>query len=239
MVKNITKEKRKVGIIEPVGKLPPEAVQLYGDKVQFVVANANVKSLTPEGYESAIKNLPSSIDKLVQADVEAISIMGTSLTFFKGREYNEKLKELVAQQSGLPTTTMTSAIIDGLKKLSAKNIAVVTAYSSHVTELLANVLKEYGINPLTLEYLNIEISDLENINSSKLVEAGCKAVENTDCADALLISCGGLLTIDAINLLEDKLGIPVVSSSVAGAWASVQLVGLSGYASNAGKLLRL
>ncbi|CAA9403253.1 MAG: hypothetical protein AVDCRST_MAG51-1011, partial [uncultured Ramlibacter sp.] len=40
-----------------------------------------------------------------------------------------------------------------------------------------------------------------------------------------LISCGGLLTLDAIRQLEDALGLPVTASSPAGFWDVVRLGG--------------
>jgi arylmalonate decarboxylase len=37
-------------------------------------------------------------------------------------------------------------------------------------------------------------------------------------AEGIFISCGGLLTLDAIRLLEERLGLPVTASSPAGFW---------------------
>jgi len=37
-------------------------------------------------------------------------------------------------------------------------------------------------------------------------------------AEGILISCGGLLTLETIGIVEARLGVPVVSSSPAGFW---------------------
>lgn len=235
MKDNIDK-RPKIGIVTPKGRVSPEATSLYGKEVAFIATNANVKTLTPKGYEDAIKNIPSAVDQMVKDGVEAVSIMGTSLTFFRGRAFNEELQKSIAEQTGLPTSTMTTAIVNGLKILNAKNIAIATVYSEEVNNLLTRVLEEYDINPLNLESNATDISDLYNVTTESIVELGSKAVQNIE-ADALLISCGGLRTLEATKLLEDKLGIPVVSSSIAGAWDSVRLVGHSGFSEIGGKLL--
>lgn len=233
------KKRPKLGIIEPVGKIPVVLENLYGDEIDFFVADGKVESLTVQGYENAIQNLPVAIEELLEAEVDAVSIMGTSLTFFRGKEFNENLKESIEQKTGLPTTTMTSAIIEGLNSFNVKNVAVATAYSNEVSQLLIRVLKEYNLNPIGLEYLNTDLKNLDEVNTEILIEMGLKAVRDSDSAEALLISCGGLKTLDATLYLEEKLDIPVVSSAVAGAWASARLVGHSGHNEKGGRLLQL
>lgn len=232
------KQKPRLGIVEPLGQVPAVLNRLYKEDIDFEVVNANVKSLTVEGYEEALKNFHSNLKELKESDVDGISIMGTSLTFFRGREYNEKLIEQIENVTSLPGTTMTTAIMDALKAFEVKNIAVATAYGKEVTNLLLNVLKEYGFNPLKNEHFNISISELSRIDTDYIVKMGVKATEDTN-AEVLLISCGGLNTLDATLILEDKLGIPVISSSVAGAWASAQLVGCKEKKNDSGKLLKL
>jgi arylmalonate decarboxylase len=57
-------------------------------------------------------------------------------------------------------------------------------------------------------------------------------------ADGILISCGGLLTLDIIAALESKLGVPVITSSPAGFWDVVKLSGKDATAVGFGRLFR-
>ena len=52
----------------------------------------------------------------------------------------------------------------------------------------------------------------------------------------MLISCGGLKTLQVGKTIEDKYGLPVVSSTPAAFWAAMRLVGESGKLSGYGKL---
>ena len=56
-------------------------------------------------------------------------------------------------------------------------------------------------------------------------------------AEGLLISCGGLRTLGVAQPLEDRHGIPVVSSTQAAFWAAMRLVGESGHVAGRGRLV--
>lgn len=228
----------RVGVISPEGTVSPEAQQLYGKEIEFIPANVYVKSLSIHGYEEALKNIPMAVDELKKKNVKAISVMGTSLTFFKGLQFNYELATYISEQTGLPTTTMTTAIIEGLQAVRATRIAVVTAYSKEVTRLLANVLIESGLEPVSLQYLDVPIGQLREVTTDKLVNAAKKAILSKEI-DAILISCGGLRTLAATLQLESELDIPVITSPIAGAWATVKLAGHTGYAQNGGRLLSI
>jgi arylmalonate decarboxylase len=63
------------------------------------------------------------------------------------------------------------------------------------------------------------------------------AVAQASGADGLLISCGGLRTLTVAKPLEDRHGLPVVSSTPAAFWAAMRLVGESGRVAGCGRLL--
>ena len=58
-------------------------------------------------------------------------------------------------------------------------------------------------------------------------------------SDGILISCGGLLTLDAIAVVEARLGVPVVSSSPAGFWDLMRVAGLDSRAPGGGRLTQV
>lgn len=225
-----------LGLVTPGGGVSPEAQELYGDVVQHIAAPARVARMREDGYEAAVKEIPGAAQKLAGQGAQAIGLMGTSLTFFRGRAFNEELQAKVREQTHLPVTTMASAIIDGLKAFGTKRVAVATAYSDDVTARLLRFLEEYGLDPVGVENMGIvEMADIRGVTTDDIVALGKKAL-SAGAADAILVSCGGLRTLDATDSLEAGTGLPVVSSSIAGAWASVRLLGLSGRAARGGRL---
>ena len=60
--------------------------------------------------------------------------------------------------------------------------------------------------------------------------------EKTPEADGIVISCGGLKTLELARPLEARHGLPVVSSTPAALWSAVRLVGHTGQVDGYGQL---
>jgi arylmalonate decarboxylase len=165
-------------------------------------------------------------------------VMGTSPTFYKGRAFNEDLIAKVTKATGVPVTTMSSGIVDGLRAAKAKRIAVATAYNVEVTDRLKAFLEEYGFQVLNAKGLGYEqIPAGGDIIDNSLADFCADTFAGAPTADTLLISCGGLKTLDLVVPLEARCKVPVVSSTPHALMASVRLVGLSGRARGFGRVL--
>jgi arylmalonate decarboxylase len=226
-------------IFPPLNRgVPEEGVAMYGDKLKFVVTGLGVERMTPDGFEAVLPKIPAAAEKLAAAGAEAIELTGTSLTFYKGEAFNQKLRETVTKASGLKATTMSNGVIDGLKAVGAKRVAVATAYNEDVNERLHAFLIEHGLEPLVVKGLGIEaMTDVDKVTQKDLVEFGARVRATAPDADSLLVSCGGFRTLEIIAPLEAKTGVPVISSMPHGLWAGARLVGMSGAAPGYGTLL--
>lgn len=218
--------------------VPPEATRLYPTGVKFLSRGIGLERLTPEGYDAAIPKVIPAAESLVRDGATAISVMGTSLTFYKGRAFNENLTAQVKKATGVPVTTMSTGIVDGLRAAKARRIAVATAYNVEVTDRLKAFLEEYGFQVLNAKGLGYEqIPAGGDIIDNRLSEFCAETFESARGADTLLISCGGLKTLDLIVPLETRCKVPVVSSTPHALMASVRLAGLSGRARGFGRVL--
>jgi arylmalonate decarboxylase len=229
-----------LGLIFPPADrgVPEEGVAMYGDKLRFVVTGLGLDRMTPDGYDSVIPRIPAAAEKLVAAGAEAIELTGTSLTFDKGEAFNQRLREAVINASGVPATTMSNGVIDGLKAVGARRVAVATAYNDEVNDRLRAFLIEHGLEPLVVTGLGIEaIADVDNVTQNDLIEFSVRVRESAPEADSLLVSCGGFRTLELIAPVEARTGVPVISSMPHGLWAGARLVGMSGAAPGYGTLL--
>jgi arylmalonate decarboxylase len=218
--------------------VPPEATRLYPSGVKFLSRGIGLERLTPDGYDAAIPKVIPAAESLVREGATAISVMGTSLTFYKGRAFNEDLTAQVKKATGVPVTTMSTGIVEGLRAAGAKRIAVATAYNVEVTARLKAFLEEYGFQVLSARGLGYEqIPAGGDIIDNRLSEFCAETFEGATGADTLLISCGGLKTLDLIVPLEQRCKVPVVSSTPHALMASVRLTGRSGRARGFGRVL--
>lgn len=219
---------------------PEEGVAMYGDSLRYVFTGLGLDRMTPDGYDSVIPLIPAAAEKLAAAGAEAIELTGTSLTFYNGEAFNQRLRETVTRASGLPATTMSNGVIDGLKAVGAKRVAVATAYNDVVNDRLRAFLIEHGLEPLVITGLGIEaVEDVDLVTQDYLLEFGVRVRESAPDADSVLVSCGGFRTLELIAPMEARTGVPVISSTPHGLWAGARLVGLSGAAPGYGKLLSM
>jgi arylmalonate decarboxylase len=232
--------KPRLGMIFPVidREVPEEAVRMYGDSIEYVVENLDLKTMTPAGYDAVIGDIPALTQKLVAQEVDAIMVMGTSLTFYQGREFNERLTRTIAESTGLPTSTMSNGIINGLRAVGGTRIACATAYNDVVNERLVRFLQQHDFEVSGIEGLGIEaVEDIFSVTEPELIDF-CSRVGNTARrADAVLISCGGLITLDVLAPVEARTGKPAISSTPHALYEGARLLGLDASVPGYGTLL--
>jgi arylmalonate decarboxylase len=104
-----------IGLIVPPANrpVPDEAKQMYPAGVKFLVTGLGLGKMTPEGYDSVIPKVANAAKELRDKGAQDIALMGTSLTFYKGAEFNRKLTQSMREATGLPCVTMSTAIIEG------------------------------------------------------------------------------------------------------------------------------
>jgi arylmalonate decarboxylase len=227
-----------LGMIFPPANypVPPEAHRMYPSGIRFLAIGVGLPSMTPAGYDSVIDKLVPSALQLAKDGANAISIMGTSLTFYKGAAFNQQLQDSIKKATGLPVTTMSNGIVEGLRAAGAKRVAVATAYTDEVTDRLKIFLHESGFEVVKAKGLGILLNVPQSAQDGLLdFSAGVK--ESAPNADSLLISCGALKTLDIIVPLEKRCSVPVVSSQPHGLWNGVKLLGLSGRVEGYGSVL--
>jgi arylmalonate decarboxylase len=227
-----------LGMIFPPAnyEVPPEAHRMYPSGIRFLGIGVGLQSMTPAGYDAVIDKIVPTAEKLAKDGANAISIMGTSLTFYKGAKFNQQLQDSVSKATGLRATTMSNGIIEGLRAAGARRVAVATAYNEEVTGRLTAFLEEMGFEVVAAKGLGILLNVPQSAQDG-LLEFSAGVKESAPKADSLLISCGALKTLDLIVPLEKRCKVPVVSSQPHGLWNGVKLLGLSGRVEGYGSVL--
>ena len=230
-----------IGLVVPQASdiVPEEGPAMYPD-VSFIPHRTGVGSLTPAGYDQAADKIVPAADNLARRGVDAIMVIGTSLTFYRGPQFNEDLQKEIRRRTGLPVSTMSTAIIDGLREVGATKLAVATAYTAVVNDKLAKLLEFHGFDVEALKSFGISQfggGGAGAKSESEIIDLSAASLDQAPSADAVLISCGGLKTLGVARPLEERFDKPVVSSTPAAFWAAMRLTGESGRVSGYGRLL--
>jgi arylmalonate decarboxylase len=228
-----------LGLLAPVDSfIPPEANILYPRGVRFEGVSLGLARMTPEGYDLVIDRIAPMAKLLAQQGAAAITLMGTSLSFYQGAAFNRELTQRIALASGRPVVTMSTAVIEGLRNVGGRRLAVATAYNEEVNRRLQAFLIEEGFEVLVIRGLGVErVEDIHSVTRDGLFEFSAGVFAAANGADALLVSCGGLHTLELLEPLEHRCKVPVVSSLPHALRAGVRLLGLSGQVQGYGSLL--
>ena len=232
----------KLGMIfPPIGRgVPEEGVAMYGERVEYLAEGLGLETMTPEGYEAVIDRIGPAAQRLVARGADAVVLMGTSLSFFKGEAYNQRLTDSLREATNgkLPVATMSTAVIKGLKTMGATRVAAPTAYNDEVNSRLRSFLMEHGFEVVALRGLGVEaVEDINLVTQPMLLDFCEEVVKSAPQADAILVSCGGLRTLEILAPLEQRTGLPAVSSTPHALYAATALVGRDPYVDGYGRLI--
>jgi arylmalonate decarboxylase len=231
---------RKLGLIYPPADrgAPEEGIAMYGDRLEYVIEGLGLATMTPEGYDAVFDRIVPCAERLAAGGAEAILIAGTSLTFYKGQAYNAEVTRLVKEATGLPATTMSTAVIDGLKAMGATRVVAPTAYNDEVNERLRAFLMEHGFEVVKVQGLGVEaVEDINRVTQPQLLEFCSEVAGSVADADAVLVSCGGLRTLEILAPLEARSGLPVVTSMPHAMYYGVKLLGMDARVDGYGRLI--
>jgi len=174
-----------IGLVVPFAAdtVPDEGLQMYPD-VRFIPRGVGVRSLTPTGYDSACEAILPAAESLAAQGVDAIMVIGTSLTFYRGSDFHDRLMERLRTATGLPVSTMSQAVVDGLRSFGARRIVVATAYADDVNERLEAFLTAQGFEVLALEGFGLfGFGDAEKQSEQDIIDLSGKAIVKAKAAD--------------------------------------------------------
>jgi maleate cis-trans isomerase len=116
-------------------------------------------------------------------------------------------------------------------------VAVATAYTDVVTERLKVFLQEYGFDVTATQGLGYERIPEGAATHDILFKLSTDVYAGSKKADALVVSCGALKTIDLIVPVEDVIKVPVISSTPHGLWHGVKMLGVDARVSGYGMVM--
>jgi len=228
-----------IGLIVPpaAGLVPSDGQRLYDGRAHFIARGLGLDEVSPSGFKKVVEHIMDRALELRDAGASTISLMGTSLSFYRGAAFTDDLRARMQEATGLPCTTMSHAIVRAMRSLGIRRVAVATSYIDELNNRLKDFLGSHNIEVTALRGLSIlGVDAVGKVPESTLIELSEAVYRDDPSADGLFISCGGLITLDILAPLEAKLDIPATSSSPAGFWDVMKVAGLDSSAEGFGRM---
>jgi len=170
------------------------------------------------------RNTEEAARVLAMARPNVIIFGCTSGSLIMGVGWDRQIVEKIATVTPIPAITTSTAVVEALKSLNAKKIAVFTPYIEEINERETGFLEGNGFQVLTISGLGISESlKIAQVPISEVHRLSLQTDKKE--ADALFISCTNFPTIGIIDRLERELGKPVVTSNQASAWYALKRMG--------------
>lgn len=176
--------------------------------------------------------------RLVQGVRPNVILYGcTSATLTHGVAFDRALSAGIRATSGAETVTAAGALVHALDTLGLRRIGFASPYVAAINDLAISFLSDAGI--ATVARSEVE-TVLDNYGQGALdpqaVHDLGRAADHTE-AEAIVLSCTDMRSVETIAKLEQTLGKPVISSNQAMMFQALQLAGIGEALTGFGYLL--
>jgi maleate isomerase len=230
---------KRIGLLVPSSNSTVE-VEFYRAlprDVSLHVARLPITQVDPDSIAGMVDPLDTESRKLASADVDVIVLGAAAPSFLKGLGYDQEMAQRIAAASGKPATTASTALLQALRALGARRVALGTAYSTKVNDIAVGFLTANGIEVVKTECLGY----VDNLEIGRLpVESAYELGRRIACpqAQAIAFLCTNWQSMAIIERLESDTGCPVLSSTQFSVWAALKTIGYAGRVEGYGRLLR-
>jgi len=222
--------------LEPdMGLLRPDGVSLHFARMGGYDADEIPDETQMQGLGEADLEEPLRLLSGVKPDV--IIYGCTSATLTHGPSFDQALADRIKEETGAETVTAAGALVAGLRHLGVSSISFASPYVPAINDLAIGFLEEMGIR--TIARADIP-ETLDNDGQGALRPEDVFTLgQGADhpSAEALVLSCTDMRSVETVGQLEATLGKPVVTSNQAIMFQAMHKLGLGQPISGFGRLL--
>src|SRR5688572_4294885 len=232
---NTTMETEIPAMLRAREAVAPERFTFHSSRMRMKkVTQEELAAMDADSDRCAAELADARMDVIGYACLVAITCMGKRYHCTSER----RLHEVTVREGGpAPIVTSAGALVDGLKTLKAKKIALVAPYMKPLTNIVCEYIEYEGIE--VVDRIALEIPDnLEVGRRDPMALVEIYKDLKLDGIDALVLSsCVQMPSLAAVPIVEKEVGLPVVSAAISTTYQMLKKLDLKTYVPNAGALL--
>lgn len=213
----------------------PERFTFHSSRMRMkTVKKEELAAMDAESDRCAAELSDAAVDVMGYACLVAIMSMGLGYHCASQARLGK-----VTEQNGAPAPVVTSAgaLVDGLKEMGARKIAIVAPYMKPLTQLVVEYIANEGFT--VVDYVALEIPDNLDVarhDPAKLPEIVSRL--NYQDADVIVLSaCVQMPSLPSVAKVEALTGRPVLTAAIATTYQMLKALDLERVAPGAGALL--
>ncbi|MCP2251566.1 maleate isomerase [Prauserella aidingensis] len=242
----------RIGLIVPSSNttMETELPELFrrqteatGHRYTFHSARARMRNVNRDELLAMVDKAADCATAVSDADVDAIAYACLVAVMAQGAGAHVESEKVIggaAADNGHPAEVVSSAgaLVRTLRAIGARQVAIVTPYLAPLTETVRSYIDGEGVR--VLDAVSLEVPD--NLEVGRLDQANLPGIArglHRDGAEAVVLSaCVQMPSLDAVEAVEQELGLPVVTAATATAFETLTALGHPPAIPEAGRLLR-
>ncbi|MFD1507792.1 Asp/Glu racemase [Georgenia yuyongxinii] len=232
---NVTMETELPEMFRRRETLRPERFTFHSARMRMKqVTKSELEAMDDASDRCAVELSDAAVDIMAYACLVAIMTRGAGYHL----QSQSRLEEATAN-NGRPTQVVSSAgaLIHGLATLGARKVALIAPYMIPLTDEVVRYITEEGYE--VTDRLALEIPDNLEVGrrDPMLLEGLVNQLDHSDADVVILSACVQMPSLAAIQVVEDKIGKPVISAATATTHQILRSLGLDTVVPDAGSLL--
>jgi maleate isomerase len=234
----------RLGFLVPPGNptVEPEMIALAPEGVSLHFHRMTARGVPgslggqQERNRMMVDNIDRSTELLAMVNPNIIVLAHTATSYYLGRDGEVDLLGRLERSTGKRVVTAFGSVVRALERLNVRRVALGAPYSPETTLQGKAHLEAHGFE--VVNFANLQ--GVTNIYDETPERAyGLARIVDREDAEAVFLSGTGMPTLPALELLEQDLGKPVISSASAMMWHALRLAGVGQSISGYGRLLTL
>ena len=202
-----------------------EFYKIFSEGFMILNTTGTVRHLVDGDFEKQLARIEEAVQDLVENHCDSIIFSGsplfTRLPFGSDRQLGKKLSD----KFGVPVAAGLTAEVEALKAMNCQKLVVGTPYPEELNDRLKRHLEASGFEVLQIAGYgvrkNADLTDLPVHASYKIAK---RLYAKARDADGVFIACPRWPTLPDVELLEQEIKKPVVTSSLACIWYAMKLI---------------
>lgn len=210
-----------IGVIKPTMRpgSTEEMIRMLPDGIGVIPLFLNVKKGAREEFQKAIDAYEPLIQELTDQEVDIVLPEGAGPFVILGYEGEQKLVAKWERKYKRPMVTSSTSQVHAMKAMKMKR-PIVVSYSTGVTDKDRDVyFTKAGFNVVGQPVFPApDFSRIQEVSFHEIYAFIKKEALKMPKADGMVMRGSGWRSLEAIELLEQDLGIPVVHAVTARIW---------------------
>lgn len=196
-----------------------ELAGIGAETFTFHSSRMRMKKVTKDELEAMDRDSIRCAAELADAPVDVVGYACLVAIMSMGRGYHRESEAQLQNalvKEGRPISVVSSAgaLVGELKRSGVRTISLVTPYLESLTDLVVDYIRHEGIAVVDLIALSIADNVAVGARDPSLLLEDVGRL-NTTGVDAIVLSaCVQMPSLEAIQKVEDKLGLPVTSAAI-------------------------